>query len=342
MPQHNFRPATGRIETLEIDSRALANNTLGDPALRSVAVYLPPGYDDSDEQYPLLVDIVGYTGSGLAHVGWKAFGESVPQRVDRLVAEGKMGPVIVAFPDCFTRLGGNQYINSAVMGNWADFLVEEMVPALEKAYRVKPGRRHRGLFGKSSGGYGAIVHGMLYAEHWGAVACHSGDMDFDLVYRPEFPGLLKNLSAHDGDIDTFMSKLADSPKVSGGDFHTLMMLAMAATYDPAPERPHGVRLPVDMETCELDEEAWARWLAWDPVRLVEREDVQENLRSLRGLFVDCGNRDQYALLYGARRLQRRLSALGIEHEYQEFPDDHSGIDYRMDVSLPFLYQSLID
>ena len=166
MPQHNFCPARGRIEYLEIDARSLANNVLGDPTVRTVAVYLPEGYDDSSEQYPLLVDIVGYTGSGLAHVGWKAFGESVPQRVDRLVANGEMGPVIVAFPDCFTRLGGNQYINSSVMGNWADFLVDEMVPAREGAYRVKPGRQHRGLFGKSSGGYGAIAHGMMHAEHW--------------------------------------------------------------------------------------------------------------------------------------------------------------------------------
>lgn len=340
MPLHNFQPPRGRLEHLEIESGALSNNILGDPTTRTVAVYLPEGYDDASEHYPLLVDIVGYTGSGLAHIGWKAFGESVPQRVDRLVAAEEMGPVIVAFPDCFTRLGGNQYINSSVMGNWADFLVEEMLPALEKAYRVKPGRENRGLFGKSSGGYGAIAHGMLHAEHWGAVACHSGDMDFDLVYRTEFPGLLKNLSAHDGDIDAFIRSLADKPKISGGDFHTLMMLAMAATYDPAPELPHGVRLPVDMDTCELDEECWARWLAWDPVRLVERDDVQENLRSLRGLFIDCGTKDQYALLYGARRLQRRLQSLQIDHEYQEFPDDHSGIDYRMDVSLPFLFRAL--
>lgn len=340
MPAHNFARPAGRFEYLEIDSQALAGNTLGDPSRRTVAVYLPAGYDDSGEEYPLLVDIVGFTGSGFAHLNWKAFGESVPQRVDRLVAEGRMGPAILAFPDCFTRLGGNQYINSSVMGNWADFLVAEMIPALEAAFRVKPGREHRGVFGKSSGGYGAIVHGMLYAEHWGGIACHSGDMDFDLVYRSDFPKVLMHLQASDGGIGAFIDGLADKDKISGDAMHTLMILAMAATYDPAPELPHGVRLPVDMETCELDEAAWARWLAWDPVHLVERADVRDNLRSLRALFIDCGTKDQYALLYGARRLHRRLEDLGIAHEYQEFPDNHSGIDYRMDVSLPFLYEHL--
>jgi enterochelin esterase-like enzyme len=340
MSSHNFARPRGRIDYLDIDSQALTNNTLGDPVRRSVAVYLPEGYDSSSEQYPLLVDIVGFTGSGFAHLGWKAFGESVPQRVDRLVAEGKMGPAIIAFPDCFTRLGGNQYINSSVTGNWADFLVEEMIPALESGYRVKPGRDHRGLFGKSSGGYGAIVHGMLYADHWGAVACHSGDMAFDLVYRTDFPKVLMHLAASGGSVDAFINGLADKHKISGDDMHTLMILAMAATYDPAPGEPHGVRLPVDLQTCELDESLWANWLAWDPLELVERRDVQESLASLKGLFIDCGTKDQYALLYGARRLHLYLEELGIMHEYQEFPDNHSGIDYRMDVSLPFLYERL--
>jgi enterochelin esterase-like enzyme len=340
MPLHNFDQPCGRLDYLEIDSTVLRSNTLGDPSKRIVSVYLPEGYEDGDQDYPLLVDIVGFTGSGFAHLSWKPLGESVPQRVDRLVAEGKMGPAIVVFPDCFTRLGGNQYINSAVMGNWADFLVDEMVPALEAAYRVRPGREHRGLFGKSSGGYGSIVHGMLYAQHWGAIACHSGDMDFDLVYRADFAKVLMHIAANGGDIDTFVSGLADKPKISGDDMHTLMILAMAATYDPAPELPHGIRLPVSLETCELDQELWQRWLAWDPIQLVERDDVQQNLRSLRGVFIDCGDVDQYALVFGARQLHQRLLQLGIEHEYQEFPDDHSSIDYRMDISLPFLYNTL--
>ncbi len=342
MPIHRFERPRGRLESLEIESAAVANNILGDPTRRTVMVYLPEDYDSGNEHYPLLVDIVGYTGSGLGHLNWKAFGENVPQQVDRLVTEGKMGPAIIAFPDCFTALGGNQYVNSSVLGNWADFLTLEMVPELESRYRLSGGREHRGLFGKSSGGYGAIIHGMLYAEHWGAVACHSGDMSFDLCYRPDFPKALMHLAGHQGKIDNFMTSLASKRKISGSEFETLMVLAMAASYDPAPELPYGVRLPVDMETCELDSEAWSRWLAWDPARLIERKDVQDNLRSLKGLFIDCGSEDQYSLVYGARTLRHSLNKLGIEHTYEEFPDNHSSIDYRMDVSLPFLYSKLVD
>jgi len=340
MPQHNFKLPRGRIDYLEVDSTALKNNVLGDPSKRSIAVYLPEGYDESDKDYPLLVDIVGFTGSGFGHVGWKAFGESVPQRIDRLVEEGRMGQVIVALPDCFTSLGGNQYINSMAMGGWADFLTLEMVPVIEDTYRVKKGRDHRGIFGKSSGGYGAMVHGMLYSQTWGAIACHSGDMDFELCYRGDMADTVTHLANYDGGVKEFMDKIQSGKKLSGTDMHTLMILAMAATYDPDPAQPFGVRLPVTSDTCELIEDRWQNWLAWDPVTMIDRQEVQDNLGSLRGLYIDCGARDQYKLVYGARQLVKRLAGLDINHHYEEFPDNHSNVDYRMDISLPYLYEAI--
>lgn len=338
MPQHNFRPLQGRIETIIVKSDALKNNVLGDPTERQVAVYLPPGYDATSDDYPLFVDIVGFTGSGLAHAGWKAFAESVPQRIERLVASGSMGNVIVALPDCFTSLGGNQYVNSSAMGNWADFLTGEMVPQLEATYRVRKGASHRALFGKSSGGYGSIAHAMLYGEHWGAVACHSGDMAFELCYLWDFPDTVMHLGRYNNDIGRFVDELKDRRKMSGGDFHHLMMLAMAATYDPDPNAPYGIQLPLTLDTCEVIEERWQKWLAWDPVVLVDRQEVREQLERSAGIYIDCGSVDQYNLVFGARRLHRKLENYGIDHEYQEFDDNHSSVDYRMDVSLPWLFE----
>jgi enterochelin esterase-like enzyme len=323
-----------------VTSEALANNLLGDPASRNVAVYLPEGYDDAGDAYPLMVDIVGFTGSGLGHLGWKPFQENVAQQVDRLIASGAMGPVVVAFPDCFTSLGGNQYINSAAMGNWEDFLCDEMVPAIEEQFRVMADPGHRAIFGKSSGGYGAMVHGLRRADTWGAIACHSGDMDFELCYRGDLPGVLRSLAAHEGSIEKFVASLHEGKKVSGGDMHALMILAMAATYDPDPSVPYGIRLPVTLDTCELIDDRWQNWLAWDPVQMVDNAEAQHNLKSLKGLFIDCGYKDQYNLVYGARQMNAKLQLLGIDHRYEEFPDNHSSIDYRMDVSLPYLYDAI--
>jgi len=340
MPEHDFEPARGRLEKLTIASDALQGNLLGDPTERVVTLYLPEDYDDSSADYPLFVDLAGFLGSGPRHVCWQLFGASVPQRLDRLVGAGKMGPVVAVFPDCFTSLGGNQYIDSIATGRWASFLVDEMIPQIEQRFRVRRGRGHRALFGKSSGGYGALVHGMKYAEHWGAIACHSGDVNFDLIYRRDMPLVLDMLARYDGDVAKYLEHLAAARKTTGEEKHALMLLAMAATYDPDPEAPCGIRLPVDPRTAELDLTMWRRWLAHDPLTMIDDPLCQENLRRLSAVFIDCGSKDQYHLHYGARALVRKLEALEIPHHYEEFDDNHTGVDYRMDVSLPLLYRAV--
>ncbi len=340
MPEHNFDRPRGTLVELSIDAASLQGNLLGDPTRRTVAVYLPPDYDASDRRYPVVVDLAAFTGSGLKRLSWTAFGESVPQRIDRLMAEGAMGPVIAVFPDAFTSLGGNQYLDTPVLGHWDRFLNEEMIPRIDASFRTLAAPRHRAVLGKSSGGYGAIVQGMRHGDRWGAVACHSGDMGFEWVYLRDLPAALDALARTDGSIERYLREVAAAPKVRGEHFQTLMVLALAASYDPDPRAPLGIRLPVDMHTCELDPTRWSRWLEHDPVRMIDEPSCQENLRRLSALYIDCGRRDQYFLHYGARTLVRKLERLGIAHHYEEFDDNHSSIDYRLDVSLPFLYRAI--
>src|SRR4051812_7358125 len=157
----------GSVSRITVASEALKNNMLGDPTVRAVDVYVPAGHDG--QGLPLLVDLVGFTSSGLSHTNWTGFQENMPERLDRLIGERRMPPVVVAFPDCFTRLGGNQYINSASTGAWEDYLLREMVPAVEQRFGCGgPGRR--GVFGKRSGGDGAVTHAPGHAAIWGAAA----------------------------------------------------------------------------------------------------------------------------------------------------------------------------
>ncbi|HSG65186.1 MAG TPA: alpha/beta hydrolase-fold protein [Gammaproteobacteria bacterium] len=358
---------TGRTVILEHTSRVLADNPLGDPATRPLAVWLPPQYDTGrgsgrGKRFPVLYDLVGFTGSGIAHTSWRPFADNVPEQAARLIHARRMPPCIVVFPDCFTALGGNQYINSSAIGRYADYLTRELVPYVDREFRTHAAREHRGCFGKSSGGYGAIIHGMRYARYWGAIADHSGDAYFDFIYYCDWPNTLNELAKHarpkrkpgpidvvaaeegvargidDGRVKRFLETVWKKWNPTSAEVHCLMNLAMAASYDPDPEAPNGFRLPFNLETGELIEARWRQWLRHDPVRLVGR--YAKNLKTLRGIYIDCGWRDQYHIHYGTRILSKRLAEAGIEHRYEEFDDTHSGIDYRMDQSLPFLAKAL--
>jgi hypothetical protein len=358
----------GRVVRVEHTSKVLADNPLGDPHVRTLDVWLPPQYDRErgrgrGARFPVAYDLVGFTGSGRGHTNWRAFEENVPERAARLVYERKMGPMIIVFPDCFTSLGGNQYINSSAIGRYADYLTRELIPFVDREFRTLPSREHRGCFGKSSGGYGSMIHGMKYNRYWGAIANHSGDAYFDYVYGGDWPNTLDELAKFrrpaltpgkrnvavaakaagysgrdDGRIARFLQHVWQKENVGTGEVHALMNLAMAASYDPDPRAPNGFRVPYHLETGELLPERWRHWLEHDPVHLVTR--YARNLRTLRGIFIDCGWRDQYRIHYGSRLLSKRLTEHRVPHTYEEFDDTHSGIDYRMERSLPFLYRAL--
>ncbi len=319
----------GTVHTLWIDSTVLRGNALGDSARRRVDVYVPHSYHrmqkgtdpvqagaDSGSvpfvhtKLPLLVDVVAFLNGGPAHSSWRNFGENLPERLDRLIASGELPPVVVALPDCFTKLGGNQYINSPAIGNWADFLLQEVVPMVERQFGCG-GAGRRGIFGKSSGGYGALVHALLYPDFWAAAACHSGDMAFELMYLPEFPGVLRALDNYGMNIGAWLEAFWRRSKQKSGDLHTLLLLAMCASFDPDPSAPYGIRLPVDTHTCELIPERWHNFLRWDPLQLAVEHGL--GLKKLKALYLDCGSQDQYNLVYGARRMHRLLEQRGIPH-----------------------------
>ena len=318
----------------QFTSRVLADNPLGDPATRQLPIILPPDYETSGKRYPVLYGLAGFTGSGLSMFNFSAWQPNLPQRIDRLMSEGKIQPAIYVLPDCFTRYGGSQYLNSIAIGRYEDYLIDEIVPHIDRTYRTAG----RGIFGHSSGGYGALLLGMKHPDVFSAVACHSGDMAFELVYRPDFPKFIIAIQKSGG-AEQWWIEFERKVKKEGRDYDAINILAMAAAYSPNPiGSPLPIDFPFDLETCELKPDVWKRWLEHDPVQLADR--YADNLKKLRLLFIDCGSRDEFNLQFGARQLIKKLQALGVPHEYEEFDDGHNGVSYRYQVSLPKIVQAL--
>lgn len=312
----------GRVEVLSVESEVLVGNPLGDPHVRELPVYLPPGAS-GDRPLPVILVLAGYTGRGQSYLETHPWRRGIVWRFDRAVAAGEAEPAILALPDCFTRFGGSQYVNSPAVGRYADHVTGELLPLVEERH---PTTGRRGVAGKSSGGFGALHLTMHHPGLFQACASISGDCAFEALFPGEFLACLRGLVAHDMDPARFLAAFADEPELAGDAHAVINVLAMAACYSPAPESPLGFDLPFDLETGELVPEVWARWLAFDP--LVAAAAHADALRGLELLHLECGLADEFHLQWGARRLSRELKRLDIEHAHEEHPGGHRGIDHR--------------
>jgi S-formylglutathione hydrolase FrmB len=213
------------------------------------------------------------------------------------------------------------------------------VPWVDARYRTLAAAAHRGIAGKSSGGYGAMVTPMLRPDRFGGLATHAGDALFEVCYLPEFREAARALrNGYDGSFERFWEDFRSRPAFTRSTDHTLMNTwCMAACYSA--DEDGTVRLPFETATGKLVPEVWERWLAWDPVRMVERH--ADALRGLRAIYVDAGKRDEPYLDLGAEAFRRALADVGVTDVFFElFDAGHGNIEYRYPLAVKYLAERL--
>jgi enterochelin esterase-like enzyme len=312
----------GRIDEHVVESVVLKGNPLGDPDQRPLWVYLPPGYDDDpDHRYPSIYAIQGLTGQLDMWRNRFPFRRNFPELVDELFAADGSPQALVVFVDAWTSLGGSQFIDSPGTGRYGEYLCEEVVSLVDSRYRTLAEPGHRGITGKSSGGYGAMVVPMLRPDVFGALASHAGDALFEACYMPEFPKTARQLrDEFDASWDTFF---AQPPKWE--TIHLLETYGYAAAYSPDPAAPGRALIPFDAHGHLLDD-VWAQWLEKDPVRMAPAH--AEALRSMKRIYLDAGKKDEFYLDLGAQAFGAELDKLGVAYTLELFDGTHARLTYR--------------
>jgi hypothetical protein len=325
----------GRLEEHVLESELLRNNPLGDPHQRPLWVWLPPEYDEeSERRYPSVYVIQGLTGQLDMWRNRTAFRPTFPELVDALAPD-----CLVVFVDAWTKLGGSQFIDSPGTGRYGTYLCDEVVAFVDARYRTLPDPAHRGIMGKSSGGYGAMVNAMLRPDRFGAFATHAGDALFEVCYLPDFRTSVRALRDHyEGSFERFWEDFRSRPAMAKKTDHALLNdWCMAACYSADDDGT--VRLPYQPDTGRLVPEVWERWLAWDPVRMASQHG--DALRGMRGIWIDAGRWDEPHLDLGAEAYRRELDALGVtDIHFELFDGGHGNIEYRYPLSLAYLAERL--
>jgi S-formylglutathione hydrolase FrmB len=333
-------PRRGELRELAISSAILASNPLGDPSERPLWVYLPPAYaQNSTECFPTIYVLQGMTGQVDMWRNRVAFRKTALELYDDLLADPSVPPCILVMVDCWTSLGGSQFLDSGGTGRYHSYLCEEVVPAVDAEFRTLPQREHRGVAGKSSGGYGAMVTALLRPDLFSGLASHAGDALFEYCYLPEFPDVVRILrDKYQGSFERFWEDFRSRPGISQPtDGKLINVYCMAACYsagaDGVPE------LPFDPLSGRMRQPVWERWLAWDPVRMVA--DRSDAAHSLSAIYLDGGRRDEFFLEVGATAFKAALEEIGVGGVRLDlFDAGHGGIEYRYPIGIRFLAEAL--
>lgn len=326
------RPLAGRLDQLVVESEALAGNPLGDPARRPLYAYRSPGVVAGTATGVASIYLLqGFTGQVDMWLARSPFEPSFIERLDALytVTDGGSCPeAVVVMVDAWTSLGGAQFLNSTAIGNYTDYICDEVVPFVDAAYPTDARPERRGVAGKSSGGYGAMVLPMLRPDVFGALASHAGDALFENCYLPDFARAARTLRDHfDGSLELFQRSFRERERFDWGRFGAILnAYAMGAAYSPDPDDSTNVLLPFELRTGRLIPDVWELWLAHDPVRMVPAH--ADALRGLRRIYLDAGRSDDVYLDLGAQAVSDELVRLGLDHTLELFAGTHSGLTYR--------------
>jgi S-formylglutathione hydrolase FrmB len=335
------RPLGGVLDQLVVESEVLADNPLGDPARRPLYVYRPPGVElDHPKGLPTVYVIQGYTGQVDMWLSHPPLEPTMIERVDAMFSARACPDAIIVFVDAWTSRGGSQFINSASTGRYLDYLCE-VVAFVDGRYPTLASRDHRGLAGKSSGGYGAMVVPMLRPDVFGALASHAGDALFECCYEPEFRVVARTLRDHyRGSYEVLFEQLASADHFDYGRYGTAFeMYGYACAYSPDLSKPGGALLPFDPSTGRIVDEVWALWLEHDPVRMAPHH--ADALRSMHRIYLDAGKSDEAYLDLGAQAFAHELSRIGAAHTLELFDGRHGGITYRYPGAIRELVTALV-
>lgn len=313
---------SGTLVREKIHGVSIENSKTGEAPDRDVAIYLPPSYRTSpNKRYPVVYLLHGIADTNETWI--KAWTEkddgyaTVQGLMDRGIAEGRFGEMILVMPDERTKWLGSFYVNSTATGNWEDFTAKELVAFVDGKYRTLATAGSRGIAGHSMGGYGAITLGMKHPDVFSVVyGLNSALLAWSKDLSIENRAFARAASAKSFD--------ELSEMLSKGDLYPAATVTVAQALSPNPNRPpFYADLPFELVGGKLQpaEPGFSKWQENFPVNMAQR--YRSNLLKLRGIRFDSGYEDEYLFIPpNNRALSVTLTSLGVDHIFEEYNGDH--------------------
>lgn len=337
-----------KLQNRVLNSNSLKGNFIGNSFTRKLQIYTPPGYKkNGPQQYPVVYLLHGEPFSEKAfidkdlfmeHIAFSPIWTQVPDFpeegfrlwIDGLIDDGIIEPLIIVMPDGRTEpYGFSMYSNSALNGNFEDFIVNDLVEYMDTHYNTIPDASGRAVIGHSQGGYAAFKFGLLHPNVFGTVASHSGLLLVDALFSMANVIQQENPDGFNG---------PDPMK-----FFTSAMYAFSAAWSPNTNNPpFYVDLPLefgeDGNVYPVPEVA-ALWYQNDVFSLLDY--YYEAFNSLDGIYLDVGIYDELGTHLAHVPVIQKMDAYNIDYTFETYEGGHhTDMFARLARSLEFFSDSM--
>lgn len=299
---------SAQLVVLSLDSVHLAHNPLHDPSFRQTAVFVPSQITNG-AALPVVYYLPGFGNSSASFI---AHSNTWCQFVQSLAEDS--APVIFAVVDARTHWACSQYLNSPAQGDYADFICDEIVSAVETHW-PSCARAERIIAGHSSGGFGALRLGLYRTNLFSGVIALSPDSDFPVSHYPLVivPAVAQAPLAN---IEQMEEGLKPAPK--NGDL--LYAVALSAAYAPDPQRPGRFEWLYDTNG-KFRPTVWQRWLDNDPLTIVQRQPGAFAAR--QSVYLEGAAQDEYSANIGAHAIYTVIRTRPGRTTFYEPPGHHA-------------------
>ena len=310
-PQSN----KGKVITDTIYSRNLEND-FGENPNRAVSVYLPPGYNDSKQRYPVIYFLHGFTGDNKMLT-------PMAEILDFAIATNKIRPFILVISDQKTTYGGSFYSNSQIFGNWEDFTAFDLVEYMDNNFRTIAKSESRGITGHSMGGYGALKIAMHHPEIFSSVYALS-------------PGALAIVREYGPNSTTYKEFASVKNQEDLNKFYFCkVIVAFGKSWSPNPNNPPfycDVPFEYNGEELVVNQKVLEKWYKNMPLYMID--DNLDNLKKLKAIKFDWGRNAGDRFTIQCEMFSQRLENVGIKHFAEEYIGTHVDNIYTRDGRIP--------
>lgn len=288
----------------EFITSSFLQNEGGENTTRRVTIYLPPKYDETNERYPVLYYLHGFTMTD-------SLTQAEVEILDLAINSGKIRPIIFVVSNQNTNYEGSFYTNSILNGKYADFTVKALVEFIDKKFRTIANRNSRGICGHSMGGYGAIKLAMMFPEIYSSVYALS----------PGFLALVKEFGPN-SDSYKQLALIKNREELKKAYFPKTIV-AVARAWSPNLTNPPfycDIPFKYKGDSLIVENEVLAKWNNNLPFIMID--NYVENLKKLKAIKLDWGRNDGSRFPIQCMMFSQKLENLGIEHFAEEYIGTH--------------------